>query len=66
MPIPLWGDDPDVKLDLQLALTTVYNVYRYDLTIDYTRPPAVPLAGEAAIGAEGLLRAAGFIPANLS
>jgi hypothetical protein len=66
IPVPLRDGEPDVLFDLQLALTTMYDTFGYGLTLDYTRPPAVPLAGEDAIGAEGLLHAAGFIPANLS
>jgi hypothetical protein len=39
IPIPLLAEDPDVMLDLQLALTTVYDLSDYDLEIDYTKPP---------------------------
>jgi hypothetical protein len=46
--VPLLADDPDVVLDLQLALDTVYDALNYDLSVDYTRPPEVPLQGEAA------------------
>jgi len=65
VPVPLRNDDPDVLLDLRLALTTTYDTFGYGLTIDYTRPPAVPLEGEDAIWAKELLRATGFAPANL-
>lgn len=66
VPVPLQNNDSDVSLDLQLALTTVYDTYRYDLTLDYTRPPAVPLEGEEATWAEELLRAADFVRAPSS
>ena len=38
IPIPLSGDDPDVTLDLQVLLTTIYDRSRYDVTLDYTAP----------------------------
>ena len=43
IPIPLLPGDADVSLDLQAALTSVYDTFRFDRTIDYTRPPEVPL-----------------------
>ena len=43
VPVPLLAGDADVPLDLQLALTSVYDTFRYDRTIDYARPPEVPL-----------------------
>jgi hypothetical protein len=61
VPVPLLADDPDVPLDLQLALNTIYDAYRYDLTIDYARPPDVPLEGDEAKWAEELLRTAGIV-----
>ncbi len=57
VPVPLLPDDADVPLDLQLAFTTVYDEMGYDLAVDYTRPPEVPLEGEAAAWAEERLRA---------
>jgi hypothetical protein len=59
--VPLLVDDPDVTLDLQLALNTVYDALNYDLSVDYTRPPDVRLAGEAAAWAVAHLQAAGFL-----
>jgi len=54
--MPLLPGDPDVSLDLQLAFTTVYDDLGYDLAVDYTRPPEVPLEGEAVAWAEECLR----------
>ncbi len=66
VPVPLLAGDPDVALDLQLALNTVYDALNYDLSVNYTRPPEVPLEGEAAAGAAELLRAAGFLTDGIS
>jgi hypothetical protein len=59
VPVPLLAGDPDVALDLQLALNTVYDALNYDLSVDYTHPPEVPLEGEAVAWAEECLRTAG-------
>jgi hypothetical protein len=44
VPVPLLNGDADARLDLQLALTNVYDTLRYDLEIDYRRPPDIPLS----------------------
>ena len=59
VPVPLLAEDPDVTLDLQLALNTVYDALNYDLSVDYTRPPEVTLPTSAAGWVADLLRAAG-------
>jgi hypothetical protein len=41
--VPLRDPDPDVPLDLGLALTTIYEEALYELSIDYTQPPPPPL-----------------------
>jgi hypothetical protein len=46
VPVPLSVDDPDVALDLQSALNTVYDALNYDLSVDYTHPPEVPIKDE--------------------
>ncbi len=60
IPVPLLAGDDDTVLDLQLALNTVYDALNYDLSVDYTRPPEVPLEGEMAAWAAELLKKAGF------
>ena len=46
IPIPLLPEDADVPLDLQRALASVYETFRYDRTLDYTRPPAAPFRSD--------------------
>ena len=53
--------DPDVALDVQLALDTVYDAFNYELSLDYTRPAEIPLVGEAAAWAAEHLRQAGIV-----
>ena len=48
VPVPLRHGDADVPLNLQQALATVYDLLGYDLSVDYTRPPEVPLRPEDA------------------
>jgi hypothetical protein len=43
VPVPLLQGDADVPLDLQQAFSSVYDTFRYELTVDYGRPPEVPL-----------------------
>jgi hypothetical protein len=60
VPVPLLPGDPDVALDLQLALNTVYDALNYDLSVDYTRPPEVPLDEKNAAWADECVREAGI------
>src|SRR5262245_28615661 len=46
IPIPLLAGDADVMLDLQQALTAVYDLSDYGLELDYSKPPGVPLTPE--------------------
>jgi hypothetical protein len=62
VPIPLLPEDDDVMLDLQSALTAVYDLSDYGLEIDYTKPPDVPLAAEQAVWVDQHVRAAGLRP----
>jgi hypothetical protein len=58
IPIPLLPGDADVSLDLQASLSSVYETFHYERTIDYNRPPEVPLRPAAtAAWAEQLLNA---------
>src|ERR1700677_1215466 len=52
VPVPLLSHDADVALDLQLALTSVYDALRYDLEIDYRSSPDISFTKkEAALAA---------------
>lgn len=44
IPVPLAGDDPDVAIDLQSVVDTVYDRAGYDYSLDYRRPPEPPLS----------------------
>jgi len=59
VPIPLLPDDPPVQLDLQQALTVVYDVIGYDELIDYAQAPPGPLMQAEAEWVEEQLRCAG-------
>ena len=43
VPIPLLAPDPDVPLALNGLVHGVYDRARYDLSLDYARPPVPPL-----------------------
>ncbi len=60
IPIPLREQDADVALDLQRAFHAVYNSGRFDVVLDYSAPPAVPLLPDDAIWADQLLRGKGL------
>ncbi len=62
VPIPLLAGDGDVMLDLQAALTAVYDLSDYGLEIDYSGPPEVPLTPEQSAWVSPHLRAAGLRP----
>jgi hypothetical protein len=57
IPIPLAGEDPDIPLNLQLVLDTLYDRAGYDYSLDYRRPIEPRLEGEDAEWAAGLLNA---------
>ena len=42
VPVPLREPDPDVPLDLGIALRTIYERSLYNLSIDYHMPPPPP------------------------
>jgi hypothetical protein len=58
--IPLLPGDDEVPLDLQLALTTVYDLVGYDLAIDYSSDPPPPLSLEQTTWIDARLRAVGL------
>jgi hypothetical protein len=55
IPIPLLSPDPPVPLGLGQALRTAYERARYDLRVDYRRPPVPPLSPADAAWAAALL-----------
>jgi hypothetical protein len=57
--IPLMSGDEDVPLDLQQALSVVYEIIGYDELIDYAQPPTGPLTAEEAAWVEEQLSRAG-------
>lgn len=60
IPIPLLPGDKEVTLDLQLALDTAYDAYQYNLSVDYSQPPEIPLEGETAVWAAQRLQQTGY------
>lgn len=58
--VPLLPGDSDVGLDLQLAISNVYDQCGYDLNVDYARSPEIALDPQAASWSEELLRNAGL------
>ncbi len=54
--VPLAGSDPDVPLDLQAVFQQVYEAGAFERQLDYSQPPAVPLAKADAAWAEALVR----------
>ena len=46
LPVPLRNPDPDVPLDLSLALATIYDEAYYAASLDYTAPPPEPPCSE--------------------
>jgi hypothetical protein len=62
VPVPLLPDDDDARLNLQQAMTNVYDENGLRYMIDYSQPPEVPLAPEQAAWIDERLRAAGLRP----
>jgi hypothetical protein len=60
--VPLLPGDADVSLDLQLAMTTIYDQCGFDLAVNYSLAPEFPLDPESMAWAEARLRAAGLRP----
>jgi len=55
IPVPLAGNDPDAKLDLQAVFTTVYDAAGYDYSLNYSGEPLPPLSEADAGWARSLL-----------
>ncbi|HZW29467.1 MAG TPA: DUF4058 family protein [Isosphaeraceae bacterium] len=62
IPVPLLPGNADARLDLQSALTTVYDEYGLNYLIDYSKPPKVQLSPEEDAWVDEHLRAAGLRP----
>jgi hypothetical protein len=60
VPMPLLPGDPDVLLDLQEALRTIYDWYDYERAADHSGKPPLPLSPEQQDWADEQLRAAGM------
>jgi hypothetical protein len=58
IPVPLLPGDADVTLDLQSAFQSVYDLGGFDLVLDYSTMPAVPLRKDQAAWVAERLRAA--------
>lgn len=56
VPVPLLTGDADVVLELQAAFAAAYDLPGYDLIVDYSQPPDVPLAPKDAVWATNYLR----------
>ena len=54
IPVPLKDGDPDVPLDLQAVFTTVYDLARYDLSLNYDADLPSPLKDEDLAWMRGL------------
>jgi Protein of unknown function (DUF4058) len=61
VPIPLADDDPDIPLDLQMALQEIDRRALYNRMIDYARPPDPQLAPEDMTWVHELLRTANLL-----
>jgi len=60
--IPLAGNDPDVRLDLQAVLAQAYEAGDYDGRIDYRKPRVPPLPPDDQAWADQLIGQAGATP----
>ncbi len=64
VPVPFLAGDAEVGLDLQAAFTAAYDLPGYDLIVDYTQPPDVPLAPKQAEWVAAYLRDTGTSSSN--
>ena len=54
-PLPLLKGDPEPEVKLGEVLHALYERARFDLRLDYTRPPVPPLDDEDAVWASELV-----------
>jgi hypothetical protein len=59
VPVPLLEGDAEVTLDLQKALSVIYEIIGYDEVIDYSKPPPGPLTEQQAVWIDERLRNTG-------
>jgi len=52
----------DIYPDVVVSRISDYDALNYDLSVNYTQPPEIPLEGEAAAWTRHLLRDAGKLP----
>ena len=57
--VPLAGDDPDVRLEIQAVLNQTYDAGSFRDRIDYRKPCTPPLPPEDQAWADELIRQAG-------
>src|SRR5262249_3364460 len=55
IPIPLLPRDPEPSLDLNTVLHALYERARFDLRLDYNKPPSPPLEEEDAAWARDIV-----------
>jgi hypothetical protein len=56
IPIPLSDPDPDITLDLAAVFAQTYDDARYDDSVNYSAPLALPLAPEDLAWVESQVR----------
>ncbi|MGI2908698.1 DUF4058 family protein [Tolypothrix sp. VBCCA 56010] len=59
-PLPLRTVDTEPVIDLQALLNEVYDLYGYDLVVDYSQEPVPPLSEKDAVWVDELLREKGL------
>ena len=62
IPVPLLNGDPAVPLDLQQAVNDVYSASQYDLLLNYTECPDIPLEPSEKAWVDNLLKEKGIRP----
>lgn len=60
IPVPLLPEDAEVSLNLQSIFETLWDIFSYDLLIDYQKAPRVPFNDDDDRWADQLLRDAGL------